>query len=338
MCLNWKALFVVTTLAAAQQAAAYTCPSPPSGPRDIRAMGYYSDAAGSVRDPEKYRRSHALTKPFEDFTREVDKFSDQFLKNGDPAAAACTIEWLDRWAQDHAMLGTMVRINNDQAQYTRKWTNAALAIDWNKVRQNADNPTRTRIDAWLKAVSHATLDYWDENPKARRNNHYYWTGVGVMATAVATDDAELLAQAHRIYDTALEDIQPDGTLDYEMRRGIRALHYHNFAVMPLLMMAEMSRKTGQNWFALKNGKLSLLAERVISGLRDPAWFDRKADAGPQIVPPVRDRGWLLIYRSRVSGSQPTEDLFSTEDKAYIRNLGGTLSLMLSHGTFDAPPR
>lgn len=334
MCLKWRILCSIAGLAVAQQASAYTCPPPPQGPQDIRAMGYYSDAAGSIRDPQKYRESHALTKPFEDFTREVDKFSDQFLKNGDPEAASCAIGWLDRWAQDHAMLGTMVRINNNQAEYTRKWTNAALAIDWNKVRQNADTAARARIDAWLKAVSRATLDYWRDNPKAKRNNHYYWTGVGVMATAVATDDQELLSEARHIYDAALDDIQPDGTLDYEMRRGIRALHYHNFAVMPLMMMAEMSRKTGQNWFALQNGKLSLLAGRVISGLRDPAWFGRKADAEPQIVPPAADRGWMLIYRARVAGSQPSEDLLGTENPGYIRNLGGALSLMLSHGTFD----
>lgn len=330
---TWLAAGLLAMVCA--DAMAFDCPPPSPGLQDIKAIGYYSDAAGSVRDPQKYAESHALTKPFEDFAAQVAKSSDRFLARNDPAAAACTVAWLDRWAQDRAMLGKMVHVNNDQAEYTRKWTNASAAIAWNKVRGQADAGQRARIDAWLKAVSVATLAYWQDKPRAKHNNHYYWTGVGVMATAVATGDSGLLAEARHIYDSGLAEIRDDGTLPLEMERGIRALHYHNFAAMPLVMMAEMARKTGQNWFALRDSRLTLLVDRVATGLQDPGWFDKASGAAPQIIPAKRDLGWLQIYRMRVPGDPVVAKLPAPDDSGYIRDLGGSLPLMLAKGTFDA---
>jgi poly(beta-D-mannuronate) lyase len=324
-----------TLTVACANAVASDCPPPAPGLQDIKATGYYSDAAKSVRDPRKYQESHAQTKPFEDFATQVAKSSDRFLAKDDPAAATCTIAWLDRWAQDKAMLGTMIRINNDQAEYTRAWTNASAAIAWNKVRSQADTAQRARVDAWLKAVSVATLEYWRNKPTAKRNNHYYWTGVGVMATAVAASDADLLREARHIYEAGLADIRNDGTLKLEMEREVRALHYHNFAAMPLVMIAEMARKTGQNWFALRDSRLSLLVDRVATGLQDPTWFDKAAGASPQIIPAERDRAWMLIYRTRVPEDSLMASLPGTDSNGYIRDLGGTLPLMLAKGTFDA---
>lgn len=329
---GWLAACVLAITCA--DAMAFDCPPPSPGLQDIKGIGYYSDAAGSVRDPQKYAESHALTKPFEDFATQVAKSSDRFLSKNDPDAAACTIAWLDRWAQDRAMLGKMIRINNDQAEYTRKWTNASAAIAWNKVRSRASADQRARIDAWLKAVSVATLAYWQDKPKEKHNNHYYWTGVGVMATAVATGDAALLAEARRVYDSGLADIRDDGTLPLEMARGIRALHYHNFAAMPLVMMAEMARKTGQNWFAARNARLGLLVDRVVIGLQDPGWFDKSAGAAPQIIPAPKDLAWLQIYRTRVPGDATVARQPESDASGYIRDLGGSIPLMLAKGTFN----
>jgi len=315
-------------------AAAFDCPTPSTGLADIKVGGYYSDEAKSIRDEAKFKETREATKPFEDFATRVSKLSDRYLEKGETEAAACTIAWLERWAQDGAMLGTMVKINNDQSEYVRKWTNASAAIAWNKVRGEADAGQRTRIDAWLTAVSKATLAYWYDNSKKTRNNHYYWTGVGVMATAVATGDAELLAAARRIYDAGLDEIQDDGTLPQEMKRGIRALHYHNFSAMPLAMIAEMARKVNQDWFVLRDARLNLLMARVASGLREPAWFDKTAGAAPQVIPPMRDRGWIVLYRAHAPQGERFEGLLGQNDSTYVRDLGGNLSLMLDKGVFN----
>ncbi|MDP5239326.1 alginate lyase family protein [Uliginosibacterium sp. 31-16] len=315
-------------------AAAADCPAPSTGPADIRIAGYYSDEAKSVRDEAKFKETREASKPFEDFATQLAKQSDRYLDKGDNNAATCAIAWLERWAQDGAMLGNMVRVNNDQSEYVRKWTNATAAIAWNKVRDKASAEQRSRIDGWLKAVSRATLAYWTDNPKKTRNNHYYWTGVGVMATAVATNDAELLAEARQIYEAGLSDIRDDGTLPHEMTRGIRALHYHNFSAMPLAMMAEMARKTRQDWFVLREARLDKLMTRVAAGLRDPAWFDKEAGAAPQVVPPKRDLGWILACRAHAPQGERFDGLFSSDDNSYVRDLGGSVSLIIARGVFD----
>lgn len=321
-------------LACLNGAAIASCPEPTAGPADIRIGGYYSDAAKSVRDPDKFKATRAASKPFEDFASVLSKQSDEYLADGDKAAAACAIRWLERWAQDGAMLGEMQRIDNDQSEYMRKWTNATAAIAWNKVRGEADEPTRTRIDAWLKAVSRATLAYWSDNPKKTRNNHYYWTGVGVAATAVASDDAELLGEARRIFEAALDDIQNDGSLPHELKRGQRALHYHNFSAMPLVMMAEMARKSGQDWFSLREARLDLLMRRIAEGLRDPAWFEAQAGS-QQLIPPMRDRVWIVLYRAHASAGETFAGLFDANEKTYSRSLGGSTALLLDKQVFAA---
>lgn len=315
------------------QAQAFDCPPPSPGLQDIKAFGYYTDAANSVRDDAKFKATHELTKPFEGFAAQVSKLSDRYLERGEPEAAACTIAWLERWARDRAMLGQMIRVNNDQSEYVRTWTNASAAISWNKVREQASVEQRQVIDAWLEEVSWATLGYWSHHLKSKRNNHYYWTGVGVMAAAVATEDADLLKEARHIYETGLSEIQDDGVLPMEMRRGIRALHYHNFAAMPLVMIAEMARKRGQDWFALREGRLDRLAARVVAGLRDPASFEHAAGAGPQVIPAPADLCWISLYRARREKDEAFEGL-AIPSGIFQRDLGGTLSLMMVHGVFD----
>lgn len=313
---------------------AYDCPPPTPGLRDIAVNGYYSDEAGSIRDEAKFKASHEASKPFEAFGNLVARQSDRYLEKNEPDAAACTIAWLERWAQDGAMLGKMVRINNDQSEYVRKWTNATAAIAWNKVRKQAAPEQRARIDAWLIEVSRATLDYWQRKPTAKRNNHYYWVAVGVMATAVATGEHSLLDAARSIYQHGIREIQDDGVLPYEMKRGVRALHYHNYAMMPLVMLAEMARKAGEDWFAYQDYRIDKLAARVAAGFRDPAWFDRAAGAAPQIIPPPADLCWVEIYRLRVPTGEDFHGVASVQNGLYQRALGGKLALMAQRGSFD----
>lgn len=315
-------------------AQAQDCPEPAQGPADIKAQRFYTDAKGSVRDEAKVRENNESTRPLKNFATQVSKASDRYLENGDKTAAACAIAWLDRWAQDRAMLGKMITVDNDQPYYVRNWTHASNSIAWNKVRMLASAEQRTRIDAWLKAVSQANLDYWS-NPHKNRNNHFYWTGVGVLASAVANGDTELLAEAKQIFNAGLTDIRDDGSLPNEMRRGSRALHYHVFSAMPLVMMAEMARKSGQDWFSLREARLDLLVQRIATGLRDPRWFEEHSGSSPQVTPAPRDLSWFLLYRAHAPRVEHYEDVFATDSDSYVRDLGGTVALLLKRDVFAA---
>jgi len=48
------------------------------------------------------------------------------------------------------------------------------------------------------------------------------------------------------YKDGIDEIAADGTLPLEMGRGQRALHYHLFALAPLVTMAELAAANGED--------------------------------------------------------------------------------------------
>jgi poly(beta-D-mannuronate) lyase len=326
---------VLIALAAAGHAAASDCPPAPPAVRDIKAIGYYSDAAKSVVDDARFKANLALTKPLNDFNKTVSGQSDAYLAQGDAAAGACAVAWLDGWARDGALLGQMLRVNNDQPDYLRQWVHAGAPIAYLKVKPAASAPQRARIEAWLKAVAASSMAYWD-NPKKARNNHYYWTGVGVMATAIADGDPQLFNQAKAIYRLGVDDIKDDGSLPLEMACGERAFHYHNYALDPLVLMAEMARRRGEDWYGYRNHRIDLLADRVAAGYADPSWFARSASTpqAPQDAKPIGETGWVEFYRLRAVHPERFEALHAAGPYDDPR-AGGDLTLMAKQGLFDA---
>lgn len=311
---------------------AFQCPTPPAGIVDIKGIGYYTDAAHSVIDEAKLKENNALIKPLRDFNRKIADMSDAYVAEKDAEQGACAIAWLDRWAQDGAILGEMVRVNNDQADYERQWLLGGFAIVYLKTRTLADVTQRTHIEDWLREIARRNLAYWD-NLKHTRNNHYYWTGVGIMATAVASGDADLLQHARSIYEKGIGDIAGDGTLDMEMARGRRALHYHNFALDPLVMIAEISRKIGQDWYAYKDRRIDLLADRVAAGFKDPGWFAQRAGKAQEPVKYSGEEGWVEFYRLRAPHPERFDDLHAHGPFREPRT-GGNMSAMAAAGVFD----
>ncbi|HEX5125813.1 MAG TPA: alginate lyase family protein [Rhodocyclaceae bacterium] len=330
MLLRYAPCFVLMLFAT--QTWAFKCLPVPEPIRDIKALGYYTDASNSVIDEEQLKENAAMIKPLEEFNKRVADMSDAYIEKKDVEAATCAITWLSSWAHDDAMLGKMVRINNAQADYYRQWVHGGLAIAYYKTQAVATTEQRAQIDSWLKEIAKRNLAYWD-NPKATRNNHYYWTGVGIMATAVATGDADLLKTARSIYEKGIDDIKDDGSLPFEMARKRRAFHYHNFALDPLVLIAEMSRSIGQDWYAYKNKRIDLLAERVVAGYRDTSWFAQQAGISQEPVKVTGETGWVEFYRLRANHP---EDFDSLHNAGPFRDprVGGNLTLMARVGVFD----
>ncbi|WP_183004286.1 alginate lyase family protein [Achromobacter sp. UMC71] len=316
-------------LAAPQQ-----CPTPPPGPRDLAGTGYYTDAAHSKIDPQLQARNRAQTRPLDDYAQRIATMSDAYLANGDAAAGRCAQAWLAAWAQDGAMLGRMIRGNNDQPDYMRQWTHGAAALAYLKTLPLATPAQRGIIEPWLRQLSRANQAYWDD-PRHKRNNHYYWTGVGIMATAVAKHDEALLRTAQAIYRKGVDDIQADGSLPMEMARGGRALHYHDYAAAPLVMMAELAYESGQNWYAYQDGALGRLARRIADGYRDSAWFAQHAGTPQQPERPHGSSGWVEFYRQHAA--DPREfDALHADGPFKDPRLGGNLTLMARHGILPQP--
>lgn len=326
---RYAACLPLMLLCAQALAAPQQCEPAPPGPRDLEGTGYYTDAAHSKIDPSLQARNQAQTRPLNDYARRVADLSDAYVAHGDAAAGQCALTWLAAWAKDGAMLGRMIHGNNDQADYLREWTHGAAAMAYLKTLPLATPAQRGIIAPWLEQLSRANLAYWDD-PRHKRNNHYYWTGVGIMATALATRDAGLLRTAQAIYRKGIDDIQADGSLPMEMARGARALHYHDYAAAPLVTMAELAHEDGQDWYGYRDGALDRLARRVAEGYRDSAWFARQAGVAQQDRQPHGFTGWVEFYRRHAPDAHVFDALHAAGPFNEPR-LGGDLTLMATHG-------
>lgn len=319
-----------TTASAPAFADDTTCAAIPPANPDVTAVGYYTDPQQSIIDPVLYEENKEDIAPLTTFTDCLARMSDHYLNNpADTADANSILSWLDNWASNGAMLGKMVHINNHQADFMRQWTHGTAAIAYLKTRPLATADQRQRIEGWLKTLSADTLQYW-QDPNNERNNHFYWTGVGVMATALATNDANLLAAAQAIYREGIDDIQSNGSLPFELRRGRLALHYTSFAAAPLVLMAEMAHEWGYDWYSYHVGSLESLTQLIASGYRDSSWFDAAAGTPQTDKTPTTFSGWVEFYRQHSTNPAAFDAMHN--GGPYIDTwMGGNLTMMAQRG-------
>ena len=298
---RWRpGLGLVAMIAAAVLTMAHpvlACEAPPPAVRDIALPRFYADQAGAVIDPQQKAAHAQAVAPLKDFVGEVTSFADKSWKRSKPSAQAevgvCAAAWIAAWAKDGALLG---RMETKQAEYERKWDHGALALAYLKVRRFASPEQRALIEPWLIKLADAGRAFFDD-PQRKRNNHWYWLGLGVGATALATGSKPHWQLAKSIFDDAMRDIGPDGAIAHEMAREMRALHYHDFAVMPLVVLAELAAARGEDWYQGQGAALHRLVGLTLAGHADPGVFDRLAGL-PQERPVRVPAGWVDLYRAR----------------------------------------
>ncbi|RFP10115.1 MULTISPECIES: alginate lyase family protein [unclassified Duganella] len=255
--------------------AAMACTTPPPAVIDIDANGYYSDAHHSVIDPVLRARNIANTKPIDDFLAEV-------AKNASQGSASCALGWLESWAGQRALLG---KLSSEQAWYVRKWTLGGMALSYARVKQAATPAQQQAIEAWFKMLVDATMAHSDAH-KGTRNNHYYWEGLAVTAVGGVTHDERYLAWGRKVFEHAMGQVAADGSLPAEMERAAKALHYHVFAAVPLVMSASI--------LDLHSAKLDQLMRFTLAAAQDPSAME-KATGFAQERANASEMSFAILY-------------------------------------------
>jgi len=317
------AVALAAALALDPAPAGAACPIPPPPVRDLDLARLYTDAAGSETDPERLAGHIAATRPVRSFLEQVVRDADASLTQATPTLgtfkAKCALEHLSYWAKGGALLGT---ISTKQGEAEQRWTLAGAALAYLKVRGQASREERETIEPWLTRLATAARATFDDRG-VKRNNHWYWLGLGLAATALATGEESLWSAARGVMEDAAGDVRTDGTLPLELERRSRALHYHAFALMPLMTLAELARLKGENWEALGNGALGRLADTTIKGAANPELFRTLAGAD-QEQPPSLGAGWLPLYLERHPEAAAPADI---ETPSGHRWLGGNVLLL-----------
>lgn len=316
-------VLVLSALSVPARAAA--CAPAPVPVIDITSNRFYSDAAHSIPDPALVEKRKAAVKPLEDFRLEVTRFASRGLA-GNRDWSLCAGRWLASWAEGGALLG---RMNSNQAHYERRWAVAGLAMAYLIVKAELPAADRATIEPWLIRVADAVAA--DSLLQTRNpNNLVYWGGAALGAVASATGHTGHWASARRIYREALTHIQADGALLREMGRGRLALHYHNFAIRPLTILAELSERRGEDGYGHKDGAIHRLAAITFAGFSDPAGMARRA--GTEQRPLDRGAlGWLVFYEKRFPGRLAGARAILEGKDIWDSLTGGNMTLLARKG-------
>jgi len=288
---------------------AYSCPAAVVLPEGITLSDFYSDAKHSIIDPKRQAAYNEAKDQYSRVMDDAEAAADHFQKTGSAQAAACVMRILVAQAQGKAMTGAM---SSNQAQYVQGWTMGALAVTYLKVRTAGPaalgaSPEQTvAVKAWMQVVGQQIEAYFQERREKKtndgQNNHLYWAGFAVMSAGVAVDDRKLYDWGVGTYEDGVGRVAADGTLPLEMDRGQRALHYHLFALAPLVTMAAIGSANGQDLYSYDHNKLHLLISRSMAGLVDNHYFTSKAG----VIQDTPEKGkvkpddveWVLPYLNR----------------------------------------
>jgi poly(beta-D-mannuronate) lyase len=275
----------------------FACPAPAPPIVDLDLPSYYSDEAGAVIDLSRFQQVNERAKPVRLFLTQMSSIADR-AHAGDRVAAHCGLDHLARWADAGALTGAMTQ----QGAYEMTWTTSGLALAYLKLRNipRLDGGQHSRVQAWLGRLAAKIRPPYDRRGRLdNRNNHAYWAGLAVAAVGVATDKEALFEWGLERYRVGLNEIAEDGTLPLELARKGRALHYHLFALSPLVLLAELGEANGQELYAEQDGALHRLVRRTVEAIGDRKAFAELAGA-PQV--PLRlagdEAGWLAPYAAR----------------------------------------
>lgn len=283
-----------------QTSAVYACPAPPPFARTLELSPYYTDAHASIIDARKLAAFQEASEAPTHFGQFATAAADAYLSKGSNAAALCAYSLLDAAAKAEAWTGKMPGF---QGVYMQNWELSGVAIAYLKVRQSkVGTPEQdATIQRWFHLLAGRIREYFDvqiTHPGSDGwNNHLYWAGLALAAAGVADNDTEGFKWGIVAYRRGLDAIQPDGSLTAEMNRAQMALHYHLYAVGPLIVLAEFGEVNGLDLYAENSGAIHRLVKFCIAGLKNPPLLEKRTGV-PQVVPhPLAglEIGWGVPY-------------------------------------------
>jgi poly(beta-D-mannuronate) lyase len=268
------------------------------------------DAHHSVVDPQAKAAYEDESRANEQFIRQVVRAADGYQRDHSKAAALCAIYLLDNAARQEAF--TQASLGKGGARdgfYVQAFYLDGLSLAYLKVSPSGLATARQTeaIRPWLIQMAQSVRNFYDEMARQQaedgHNNLTYWGALGVASVGIAVDRHDLFDWAIGKYRIGVSEIRSDGTLPLEMNRASLALHYHLFAVAPLVLLAELGERNGLDLYADADGALHRLVRRAAAGLQDPSFFQEQTGVPQQMPEELGGSviGWAVPYESRYPG-------------------------------------
>lgn len=214
-------------------------------------------------------------------------------------AIKCLEDNLTAWASADSLLGVKT---SPTGIAQRKWFLAAIASVLMQLDgRYTDFYLNSRINHWLDNLAYQIIDDYNYRLEAksdRINNHDYWAAWAVAARAILSNDTRLLQWSEAVFEFAMSQIVLHkstglGYLPRELERGSLAANYHNYAMVPLMYLADALVLNGKNisQYKEKFGALASLTTRFVVNTNS---LDSYIGAQQKSVSPGKSV-WILPY-------------------------------------------
>jgi len=271
---------------------------------------------------------------------ELTKRVDLYMRTGNPAIAACALDWLQGWAAADAMLAPM----SLQGRFEAKWHAASVCLAFLKIGAAAGlapdklavvRPYLLRLGRAARDGNHAD----GKNPGSTddviaHNNHAYWAGLAAASCAIAGSDRSLFDWGIAQYRMAMADVTPEGFLPLELKRGARALGYHAMSLDALVMLAELAAANGLQPYDEAGGAIHRLVATVAKAYVDPQLIAHASGSKQEDNASFASYylSWAELYHARFGSARrlpEIEQILAARRPVGHRFLGGDVTAMLA---------
>ncbi len=274
----------------------------------------------------------ATVKLYRDFETIAATLANQYVATGDPRNAACLLDHLERWAKADALTGYTVSTDmgaSNQAWYQAEWSASAAALALSQVlpEPSLSADKVNLVIQWLQRVSKQQISHpGGENTCC--NNHAYWRGLHATMIGVLANDSELFRWGLGRYALAVEHLAPNGSWPLEMARHEQSLHYQNYALLPLVLIAEIAAQQGIDLYAYKVDGRDLHSAITFLGKSLSEYKERKATGAEKMdlrafSPGRGDQAWGEFYRARFA----KDPLGLLSKRVFNARTGGNATLL-----------
>jgi poly(beta-D-mannuronate) lyase len=274
-----------------------------------------------------WRKANA---PLERFEHHVTHMAELYVTRADNSYAECLAKALNEWAELGSLLSFDYHGNSKQAWYAIAWTASSAAMAYSIVK---DNPSiklemKDKIEIWLRKVVKKQISY-PGGAISCCNNHSYWRGLEAAITGVVTNDNNLFRYGIKRYIHAINSMNKNGSFPLEMARGRRALYYQNFAILPLVYIAEIAARQGYDLYGLSiDGKdLHLAITFLMNCIQNKDIVKRYTTSiqDTSFTWGGKELNWMEPYNKRFKNKN-VETLLNNRRPFYHRWSGGNSTL------------
>lgn len=259
---------------------AVPCPpvaEPVTDMSNFRTMYDIKDPTQSHLDPSRVAPTAARGKAMMTFDNQMGYLSDKYVlsKPLNQAAADCVLTHMDAWAKADALNQNMdVQIDElgrHQAILEQAFHLAGIASAFNKVAAGSNDPRLNDIRNWLRRLAASVMrEYTTDNRWSRAGgNHASWAAFAVTTTAGAVNDRAMFDFGMRWLARGIGEIDSEGALPDVKKRGIKAMTYQHFSLLPIAGLVAAADANGFELTSAQDQALRRAVAFTISQTKDP---------------------------------------------------------------------